>query len=39
MKLVLYAAFVLTIPVLFYQAWMIVAPAVGETGRAFTYTW
>jgi sec-independent protein translocase protein TatC len=37
MKLVLYAAFVLTIPVLLYQAWMFVAPAVGETGRAFTY--
>jgi sec-independent protein translocase protein TatC len=37
MKLVLYAAFVLTIPVLLYQAWMFVAPAVGETGRVFTY--
>jgi sec-independent protein translocase protein TatC len=37
MKLVLYVAFVLTIPVLIYQAWMFVAPAVGEVGRAFTY--
>jgi len=36
-KLVLYAAFVLTIPVLIYQAWMFIAPAVGEVGRTFTY--
>src|SRR5919199_284532 len=37
MKLVLYVAFLLTIPVLLYQAWMFVAPAVGEVGRTFTY--
>ena len=37
MKLVLYVAFLLTIPVLLYQVWMFVAPAVGEVGRAFTY--
>jgi sec-independent protein translocase protein TatC len=36
-KLTLYTAFVLTIPVLLYQAWAFVAPAVGEVGRAFTY--
>jgi sec-independent protein translocase protein TatC len=37
LKLVDYTAFVMTIPVLLYQAWMFVAPAVGETGRVFTY--
>jgi sec-independent protein translocase protein TatC len=37
LKLTLYTAFVLTIPVLLYQAWAFVAPAVGEVGRAFTY--
>lgn len=37
MKLVLYVAFMLTIPVLLYQAWMFVAPAVGEVGRVSTY--
>src|SRR5919199_6650914 len=37
-KLTLYAAFLLTLPVLIYQAWAFVAPAVGEVGRAFTYT-
>jgi sec-independent protein translocase protein TatC len=36
-KLVLYTAFVLTIPVLLYQAWMFVAPAVGDVGRVRTY--
>ena len=36
-KLVLFTAFLLTIPVLLYQAWMFVAPAVGEVGRVFTY--
>src|SRR5919206_2638323 len=36
-KLTLYAAFLLTIPVLLYQAWAFVAPAVGDMGRAFTY--
>src|SRR5919199_2309928 len=37
-KLTLYAAFLLTLPVLIYQAWAFVAPAVGAVGRAFTYT-
>lgn len=37
MKLVLYVAFVLTVPVLIYQMWMFVAPAVGEVGRLHTY--
>ncbi len=36
-KLALYVAFLLTIPILLYQAWAFVAPAVGEMGRAFTY--
>ena len=36
-KLSLFAAFLLTVPVVIYQAWMFVAPAVGEVGRAFTY--
>src|SRR5829696_5624777 len=36
-KLTLYAAFLLTLPMLIYQAWAFVAPAVGEVGRAFTY--
>ncbi len=36
-KLTLYAAFLLTLPILIYQAWAFVAPAVGEVGRAFTY--
>src|SRR5919205_185600 len=38
MKLALYVGFLLTIPVLLYQIWAFVAPAVGEMGRAFTYT-
>ena len=37
LKLTLYVAFLFTIPVLLYQAWAFVAPAVGEMGRAFTY--
>src|SRR5919199_50272 len=37
-KLTLYAAFLVTLPVLIYQAWAFVSPAVGEVGRAFTYT-
>jgi sec-independent protein translocase protein TatC len=37
-KLVLYTAFLFTIPVLLYQVWAFVAPAVGDLGRAFTYT-
>ncbi len=37
MKLALYVAFVLTVPVLLYQLWAFVAPAVGDMGRAFTY--
>ena len=36
-KLTLYTAFLLTIPILLYQIWAFVAPAVGEMGRAFTY--
>jgi sec-independent protein translocase protein TatC len=36
-KLVLFTAFLLTLPVLIYQAWMFVAPAVGEVGRVTTY--
>jgi sec-independent protein translocase protein TatC len=38
MKLALYVGFLLTIPVLLYQAWAFVAPAVGDLGRVFTYT-
>jgi len=38
MKLALYVGFLLTIPVLLYQLWAFVAPAVGDMGRAFTYT-
>ena len=37
MKLALYVAFVITIPVLLYQVWAFVAPAVGDLGRIFTY--
>ena len=36
-KLSLFSAFLITVPVVIYQAWMFVAPAVGEVGRAFTY--
>jgi sec-independent protein translocase protein TatC len=36
-KLALYTAFLFTIPVLLYQGWAFVAPAVGDMGRAFTY--
>ncbi len=38
MKLALYVGFLVTIPVLLYQLWAFVAPAVGDLGRAFTYT-
>lgn len=38
LKMALYAAFVLTIPVLLYQMWAFIAPAVGEMGRIQTYT-
>ena len=37
-KLSLYVAFLLTIPIILYQIWAFVAPAVGDMGRAFTYT-
>lgn len=37
-KLALYTAFVVTVPILLYQAWSFIAPAVGEVGRLFTYT-
>ena len=36
-KLALYTAFLLTLPVTIYQGWAFIAPAVGEVGRAFTY--
>ena len=36
-KLALYTAFLFTVPVLLYQVWAFVAPAVGDMGRAFTY--
>lgn len=36
-KLSLWAAFVLTVPVILYQGWAFAAPAVGELGRVFTY--
>ena len=36
-KLALYTAFLFTVPVLLYQGWAFVAPAVGDMGRAFTY--
>lgn len=36
-KLSLWAAFVLTVPVILYQAWAFVVPAVGDVGRVFTY--
>jgi len=38
MKLALYVGFLLTVPILLYQLWAFVAPAVGDMGRAFTYT-
>lgn len=37
-KLALYTGLMVTLPILFYQAWAFVAPAVGEMGRLFTYT-
>lgn len=36
-KLALYTAFLFTIPILLYQTWAFIAPAVGDMGRAFTY--
>ncbi len=36
-KLTLYAAFLVTIPILLYQIWAFIAPAVGDMGRTFTY--
>lgn len=38
LKLALYTGLMVSLPVLFYQAWAFVAPAVGEMGRLFTYT-
>lgn len=38
MKLALYVGFLLTVPILLYQLWAFVAPAVGDMGRVFTYT-
>lgn len=37
LKLAFFTGFLLTIPILLYQAWSFVVPAVGEVGRAFTY--
>ena len=37
MKLAMYVAFVLTVPVILYQIWAFVAPAVGDMGKVFTY--
>ena len=36
-KLALFTALLLTIPIILYQGWAFVAPAVGDMGRAFTY--
>jgi sec-independent protein translocase protein TatC len=36
-KLALFSALLLTIPIILYQVWAFVAPAVGDMGRAFTY--
>jgi sec-independent protein translocase protein TatC len=36
-KLALFTALLLTIPIILYQAWAFIAPAVGDMGRAFTY--
>ena len=36
-KLAVFSALLLTVPVILYQTWMFVAPAVGEVGRVFTY--
>ena len=38
MKLALYVGFLFTIPILLYQLWAFIAPAVGDMGRVFTYT-
>lgn len=38
LKLALYVGFLLTIPIFLYQIWAFIAPAVGDLGRAFTYT-
>ena len=37
-KLALFSAFLLTVPIFLYQGWAFIAPAVGDMGRAFTYT-
>ena len=37
-KLALLTAFLLTVPILLYELWAFIAPAVGDMGRAFTYT-
>jgi sec-independent protein translocase protein TatC len=37
LKISLYVGLVVVIPIVFYQAWSFVAPAVGEAGRAFTF--
>ncbi len=37
MKMALYVGFLVTIPILLYQLWAFIAPAVGDLGRATTY--
>jgi sec-independent protein translocase protein TatC len=37
-KITLYVGLMITLPIILYQAWAFVVPAVGEVGRAFTYT-
>ena len=36
-KLALFTALLLTIPIILYQGWAFIAPAVGDLGRTFTY--
>jgi sec-independent protein translocase protein TatC len=36
-KLALFTALLVTIPIILYQVWAFVAPAVGDMGRTFTY--
>lgn len=36
-KLTFFAAFIVIVPIILYQIWAFVAPAVGDVGRVFTY--
>lgn len=36
-KLTFFAAFIAIVPIILYQIWAFVAPAVGDVGRGFTY--